>query len=405
MVTTALRQMGREQEADFSRFHQVLNRARWSALQASAQLLELIVETFVAQGPLELVIDETLERRRGPKIRQRGYYRDPLRSSRKHRVMSGAVRWMVVCVVVKVPWSSRRWALPFVAVPAPSPKVSEALGQRHKTLGELARQLLVLVRRWMPDRPFTLVGDTAYSIQALGTWCQRHQATLVTPLRPDAALYDGPPEPTGKAGARRKVGARLPTPQQIMQDPQTSWQSVSLLWYASGERTVQYVSQTALWYRAGKPPVPIRWVIVRDPTGVHPTKVLLCSDPTQSPEQIIRLFILRWSVEVTFEECRAHLGVETQRQWSDVAVERTTPVMLGLFSLATLCGHALFPDGQVPITQAAWYHKSAPTFRDVLCGLRQHLWHREIFLHSPSLVPRNLFQHPVLARLLHTACY
>jgi len=312
---------------------------------------------------------------------------------------------MVLCLVVKVPWSPRRWAVPFVSVPAPSPSVSAALTKTHKTLGHLAGQLLILVRRWMPDRPFSLVGDTAYSIQALGTWCQTHHATLVTPLRPDAALYAPAPPPTGKAGARRKRGLRLPTPQEVINDPQTCWQAVRVPWYGGVEHEVEYVSQTGLWSRAGKPAVPLRWVAVRDPLGNHPTKVYLCTDLTQSPEEILALFLNRWSVEVTFQESRAHLGVETQRQWSDIAVERTTPIMLGLFSLVTLCGHALFPDGTVPITQAAWYHKSAPTFRDILCSLRQHLWQREIFLHSPDLIALDLFQFPVLARLLHSACY
>lgn len=89
--------------------------------------------------------------------------------------------------------------------------------------------------------------------------------------------------------------------------------------------------------------------------------------------------ISRWSLEVTFEESRAHLGIETQRQWSDLAIERSTPLLFGLYSLVTLFGRALHPDGQIPLAQAAWYHKQTATFRDVLAVVRRPLWGQGTF--------------------------
>ena len=137
---------------------------------------------------------------------------------------------------------------------------------------------------------------------------------------------------------------------------------------------MELTSQTAVWYRSGKPPVLIRWVLIRDPQGAFATQALLCTDQTMAPTQILEWFVLRWQLEVTFQEVRTHLGVETQRQWSDLAIARTTPVLLGLFSWATLAAHAL--QKQHPMTQrrAAWYDKPAPTFVDAIALVRRHLW-------------------------------
>ena len=162
---------------------------------------------------------------------------------------------------------------------------------------------------------------------------------------------------------------------------------------------------TALWYRFGSTPLPIRWVLTRDPEGKRPPKALFSTDQTQPAEEIVRDFMKRWSLETTFEESRAHLGIETQRQWSDLAIERTTPLLFGLYSLVTLFGHALSPDGHLPLKQAAWYHKQAATFSDILAFVRRHLWGNFAFPTSrtdPNVV---LLPRSTLARLAHAACY
>ena len=142
-----------------------------------------------------------------------------------------------------------------------------------------------------------------------------------------------------------------------------SGRQLTLDWYGEGERTLEMCTGTALWYRYGSDPLPIRWVLTRDPLGKRPPKAIFSTDPTQTAEQIVSDFMKRWSLEVTFEESRAHLGIETQRQWSDLAIERSTPLLFGLYSLVTLFGQALHPDGQVPVAQAAWYRKHTATFR------------------------------------------
>ena len=371
-VAAALRASGNDQTGNWSLFHQVLNRARWSPLAVSRQLLLLIVETFVPAGAcVDLVIDETLERRWGPKISKRGHYRDSALSSKERSVSSPGLRWIVMSVVVMLPWTKQCWALPFLCVLTTSPEVSERLGKRHKTVGMWAHQMISLVRRWLPDRQIKLMGDTAYTILELGLHANAQQVSLITTGRLDAVLHEPPPERTKHTiGRPRVVGKRLPSLEQVLQDPQTVWQNLTLDWYGQGARTVEVCTATALWYRSGSDPLPIRWVLTRDPSGKHPPKALFSTDPTQTAEQIIRDFMKRWSLEVTFEESRALLGIETQRQWSDRAIERTTPMLFGLYSLVALFGQAFHPDGHIPVTQAAWYHKQTPTFRDVLAEVQ-----------------------------------
>src|SRR5947199_2727826 len=338
-VTAALRNSGNEMESHFSSFHQVLNRARWSPLAVSRQLLLLIIQTFVqAGGAVDLVIDETLERRWGGKISKRGHYRDSALSSRKQSVSSPGLRWIVMAVVVTLPWTKQRWALPFLCVLATTPEVSERLGKRHKTVAMWAHQMVSLVRRWLPDRSIKLMGDTAYSVLELGLHANAQHVTLVTTGRLDAVLHEPPPERTRHTiGRPRVVGKRLPALEQVLQDPETVWQKLTLDWYGEGERTLEMCSGTALWYRYGSDPLPIRWVLTRDPLGKRPPKAIFSTAPAQTAEQIISDFMKRWSLEVTFEESRAHWGIETQRQWSDLAIERSTPLLFGLYSLVTLC--------------------------------------------------------------------
>ncbi|HEX9035398.1 MAG TPA: transposase [Ktedonobacterales bacterium] len=406
-VTTALWYTGHQQDPHFSAFHQVLNRARWSPLQASQHLLQLLLETFEdVGGRLEIVIDETLERRWGSKIRKRGHYRDSTLSSHQRSVSSPGLRWIVVALVVRVPWSQQPWALPFLCVLATTPEVSTQLGIRHKTLGMRTRQVVSLRRRWLPETPLTLLGDGAYSILELGLHCARQHGTLIAPFRLDSMIHrPAPMRGAHTLGRPRVVGERLPSLKQVLQDPQTVWERRTLDWYGEGQRALELCTGLAWWYRFGSTPLPIRWVLTRDPEGKRPPKALFSTDQTQSAVAMVCAFMKRWSLETTFEESRAHLGIETQRQWSDQAIERTTPLLFGLYSLVTLLGSALAPDGRPPHRQAAWYHKSVATFSDLLALVRGHLWGDFAFPTSPSDPHVVLLPRATLEQLAHAACY
>jgi len=282
-------------------------------------------------------------------------------------------------------------------------RVSERLGKRHKTVGMWAHQMISLVRRWRAFRSIKLMGDTAYSVLELGLHANAQQVTLITTGRLDAVLHEPPPERTRHTiGRPRVVGQRLPDLEQVLQDPQTRWQKLTLDWDGQGERPLELCTGTALWYRSGYDPLPVRWVLTRDPLGKRPPKAIFSTDPTQTAEQIVKDFMKRWSLEVTFEEGRAHLGIETQPQWSDLAIERSTPLLFGLYSLVTLFGQAFHPNGQIPVAQAAWYCKHTATFRDVLALVRRHLWGQGTFPTSPTdpgvvLVPRSTLERWSLA--------
>ena len=193
----------------------MFNRARWSALKGSRRLLSLLMQTFdAAGGSLTFVIDETLERRWGRRINKRGHYRDPLASSRKRAVSTSGLRWIVLALVITPPWNTRCWALPIpgsspgqaLSVPAPTPRVSERLGLRHKTIAGWARQMIRVVRRWLPQVAITVLGDQAYSVVELGHACQRCQVRLIAPLRLNAVVHEAPPprQPGTRGRPRRK---------------------------------------------------------------------------------------------------------------------------------------------------------------------------------------------------------
>src|SRR5438552_12802895 len=280
-----------------------------------------------------------------------------------------------MALVVTLPWAKLRWALPDFRVLATTPKVSKELKRRHKTLARLAQQLVMVVRRWLPDVAIKVIGDGAYSVIELGLTCLKLQVSLIAPLRLDARLFAPPPAPRPhQMGRPPVVGKRLPKLTTVLHDPNTEWETLTVNWYGGTQRTLEVTTGTALWYSTGTDPLPIRWVLTRDPQGKREPKAYFSTNPAQSAAEIVADFVKRWSIEVTFEESRAHLGVETQRQWSDLEIERSTPCRLGLYSLVILLGQALHPDGKIPIQQTAWYSKTQATFSDILATVRRHLW-------------------------------
>lgn len=377
-VAAALRITGHA-DGPFSAYHRVLSRARWSCREAARVLLSLLVERFVPDGPVIIGLDDTIERRWGTRIEARGIYRDPVRSSHGHFVKASGLRWLSLSVLAELPWAGRVWALPFLSVLCPSERYYARRRRTPKKLTDHARQAVLQVARWLgriaPGRRVVVVADTGFAaIRLLAA--VRDRATVVTRLRLDAALYDPvPPRRPGQVGRPRKRGARQPTLSARIADPATVWTRIVVSrWYGGAERVVELASGTALWYHAGMPGVPLRWVVVRDPSGEAGPRAFLCTDPSAVPLAIIEWYVRRWTVEVTFAEVRRHMGVETQRQWSELAILRTTPCLLGLFSVVALAADRLHAEGGLRARQSAWYRKESLTFSDALAAVRQALW-------------------------------
>ena len=302
-------------------------------------------------------------------------------------------------LLVPVPWSRRVWALPFLTTlcwPA------EKRGQRrHKTSIDWVRQMMKQVRRWLPGQRLVLVVDGGFAAVSLALACVKHHVVMVSRLRWDAALYHPPePQPPGKRGRKPTKGPRQRHLQAWANRRDTPWETVEVDWYSGQRKTLWVFSHTALWYTPGLPPVDIRDVLVADPEGKLRIEAFFCTDLRATPVEILPWIVMRWSVEVTFEEARAHLGVETQRQWSDRAIARTTPVLLGVFSLVTVLALQWRQDGQIPLPVTAWYHKAEPTFADCLALVRQHLWRARYVVNSGAEPEFGQFPRAALELLL-----
>jgi hypothetical protein len=184
----------------------------------------------------------------------------------------------------------------------------------------------------------------------------------------------------------------------------TRWQGCRLCWYGGQIRRLQLATGTAVWYRGGKPPVAIRWVLVRDPKNRCEPQALLSTDLALEARQIVLYFIRRWSMETTFQEARLYLGLEGQRQWNDVAAARATPVRLGLFSLVALLVQAQ-PSWQGSFRRSAWYEKARPTFADALAQVRRALWQQLGFWLSKATVEKQKPMHVLFEHVAELLAY
>jgi len=405
-VTNALRVMGLSQEKHFQNYHRVLGRAEWSCLKASRCVLNLLLKAFGLSDEIVIGFDDTVERRRGKQIKAKGIYRDAVRSSKSFFVKTSGLRWLSFMLLTEVGFAKKVWALPFLTVLCPSERYDLMRGMRHRKLTDRARQAILLIKRWLPEFNLVLVGDGSYAaIDLLNA--VREQVTVVSRLRLDAALYrKARARRTGQVGRGRKKGKRLPTLQAVIENPKTKWKAISIKnWYGEPNRKIEITSGKCVWYHVGKEAVPIRWVMIRDPVAKFETQAVLCTKVDAVPKKIIEWFIKRWQVEVTFEESRRHLGIETNRQWSDKAINRTTPCLYGMFSLITMVAQELAKGGKLKIRSAVWYQKEVATFSDAIGCVRQYLWERRSFQTSPNEVEMIKIPRPLLECLTDTLCF
>jgi hypothetical protein len=323
-------------------------------------------------------------------------------------VKASGLRWLGCMLLTPIAWANRVWALPFLTVLCPSERFYAQRGRRHQTLRERAWQIIRLVRRWLPGREIVFVADSSFAaLEWLALVARLPRVSVITRLRLDAALYDPPPpRDPGQRGRPRLKGKRRPTLEAVLADEKTPWSTLTIDdWYGEGPREVDIATDTALWYHSGKPPVAIRWVLIRDPQARCKPQALLSTNLEHTCEQMLAWFVRRWTMEVTFEDARAHLGMETQRQWNDRAIARTTPALLSLYSIITLTAQLLIEKGATCVRSTAWYRKTRPTFADAIALVRRQLWEHIHFSTSPQetdmiKMPRALFE-----RFIDAVCY
>ena len=407
-VTAILQIMGRSAASDFQTYHRVLHRAVWSPLTASRLLLRLLVAVFIPSGAVVFGLDDTIERRRGEQIKAKGIYRDPVRSSHAHFVKVSGLRWLACMLLVPLSWADRVWALPFLTVLCPSERFYAQRGRRHQPLTERAWQMIRLLGRWVPERESVCVADSSFAVLELLDKVKRlPRASMITRLRLDAALYDPPPHRApGTKGRPRLKGKRRPTLEVVLTDPKTQWSKLTIDdWYGEGPREVEVTTDIAVWYHTGKPPVVMRWVLIRDPQKRFKPQALWSTNLEHTPEQMLTWFVQRWTLEVTFEEARAHLGMETQRQWSERAIARTTPALLSLYSIVTLTAQQLLDKGATCVRSTAWYGKTRPTFSDAIALVRRQLWEHLHFSMSQQETEMIKMPRALLERFTEALCY
>jgi len=310
-VAGVLRTLGLADAPGFCQYHRVLSRARWSGLQGAQILVGLLVAAAASQGfPLMILVDETVERRKGKRIKAKGRHRDAVRSTQGEVVKCWGLKWICLTLRVPLPWSPRPWALPFLTLLAPPARADEKAGRRHKTTVDWTLQAVGQVARWLGSAAFTVVGDGAYASVALARACVARRVTLVSRLRLDARLYGFPEAPApGRRGRKPKKGARLPSLKQRLEDPAQPWRDAVVAWYGGARKPVRLLSGVCLWHTPGQDPVRLRWVLVADPAGQDRPQAFFATDDGLTPERIVEVFVLRWNIAVTFAETRRHLGV------------------------------------------------------------------------------------------------
>lgn len=291
-VASVLKILGLSADKGFCKHHRVLSRAKWSGLQGSKILLGLLVVVAVGAGfPVIVLVDETLERRKGKKIKAKGYYRDAVRSSQGTVVKCHGLKWICMTLLVPLPWSQRPWALPFLTLLAPSKQADDKAGRRHKTTVGWTAQAVKQVSRWLGRAAFIVVGDGACASLALAHACRGCNATLVSRLRPDARLYGFPEAPPpGRRGRKPKKGKRLPGLKSLLSEPGQPWSEAEVAWYEGGRRRSVCSAASACgtrparhrWNCAGCWPWTLRAKKARRPSsapkrGCRPPASLRCS--------------------------------------------------------------------------------------------------------------------------------
>ncbi len=393
-VTGILRAVGPLAQGHRSDFHRVLCRRVWSLWPLAKVLACLVVELIPPDRPVVCAVDDTNPQHKGKRVYGKGRHHDACRSTHSHIVWVWGHKWVVLAIHVQFPFARRPWALPVLCALYRPEELNASEGRRHKTPIYLARQLMTVLIHWFPERKFILVGDGGYASHDLARFCFRHRrhVTLISRFNPQANICAAPPVQRSHVGRPRCRGRKLATPQTVVAKAKRRRYTVN--WYGGQTRRVELVGGEGHWYRSGQGLVPLRWVFVHDVEGTHRDEYFYGTDPTLGCDQIVSLFTTRWSIEVTFQEVRTHLGFNTPRNWSARSVLRTAPCLLGLFSVVCLMFERMTRQSRAVIQSKPWYPKKEITFSDAITAVRRLCWH-EVFQHPPfatgvDKLPRHL---------------
>jgi hypothetical protein len=379
-IANLLRTLGALAPGHPSSFQRVLSHRRWSSRGLARQYIAAVLARFAPHGAVELAGDDTVTEHPGPKVYGKGCHRDPVRSTHSFTAYRWGHKWVVLAMLVRFPSCRRRWALPLmVALYRPEEKGADGVTKRaHKTPVDLLGQMLRLLIRWFPDRTFICCADGNYAAHELAevAAADPRRLTFVSKFYPRANLFEPPPPYSGH-GRPPVKGKELPDPAQTVRDaPRRSLLRVA--WYGGQRRRVEVVTGRGLWYRSGRPLVPVRWVFVRDRAGTHRDEYFFTTDATMSPAAVIATYTGRWNIETTFQEARSYLGLETTRGRVRNTVLRAEPGLLALYALVVWL-YAELPARYRRVRAVAWWRKGDVTFSDAITAVRRYLWVEGVF--------------------------
>lgn len=388
-ITEILKRLSLRENKNFSIYHDFFNKNKWSSLNGAKILFLKLISLLPENATIEIAIDTTVERRKGSKIKSLNIQRDAIRSTKSRKVLVPGLLWMVCTLQIKLPGFAKVWALPFLSILLPperslsSSKNNQDLKtkkKKHKTLNDWACQVVKLIRKWAGEfAKITILADSAFATYILANTCADHNINLTSRMRLDARTFELPI--ANKKGRINLVGKRMPTFNKMVKDPSLNWQKSKVRWYNGKMKTIEFLTGISLWYGYGIRPVYIKWVLIKCSGNSSEAIVVFALDLESTPEQIISEYINRWPIEVTFEEARRHLGLETQRQWSDKAIDRETPSIMVSFSIISLIALEVQKEKNdvIVIQTSAWYPKKEVTFSDLLAYVRRHILEKKYF--------------------------
>jgi len=368
-----------------STFHRLFSHRRWSSRQLCRVIAQFVIDRFCPEGIIRICGDETVDGHRGKHVYGKARHRDAVRSSHSHNVYRYGHKWVVVAVLVQFPYTSRPMALPLLVALYRDRKTNQSEGRSHKTPAELMAGLLAMLMHWFPERKFVFAGDNAYGSHAMARFAYRHRTrlTLVSKIVSDANLFEPPPRRRGKVVGRPRVkGKSLPAPCEVVAAKKRG-KKVTVRWYGGGWRNVEVITGIGGWFKSGKGLVPIRWVFVRDLDGTHRDEYFFTTAPSMTPREVIEMYGGRWNIETTFQELRAHLGLETTRGWSRATVLRMAPSLILLYTIVVTF-YDTMPESSSHLRCRSWQGKESITFSDMIISVRHHLWLEWIFEQTPG---------------------
>lgn len=389
-VSNVLRLLSLVEKLNPSTYHRLFSHRRWNSWPLAHAIAKFALDRFVPDGVVRLCGDETVDGHRGKKVYGKARHRDAVRSSHSLTVYRYGHKWIVLAILVELPYTNRPFALPVLVALYRSKQTNAEEGRRHKTPAELMCGLLAVLMHWFPDRTFVFAGDAAYGTHPTARFAYRHRRrlSLVSKFVPDANLFAPPPKRKAAQRGQRKVGRprvkgkALPKPQDVVATKKKG-KRVRVRWYGGGWRNVEVITGIGHWYKSGKGLVPVLWVFVRDLDGTHRDEYFFTTDTTLSAKAVIEMYGGRWNIETTFQEMRSHLGLETTRGWSRQTVLRMAPCLFLLYTLVVLFYDTL-PWSNPHVRQTRWVGKEAVTFSDMVVSIRHYLWTAWIFAHVPG---------------------